>query len=81
MTVHAATADPDEFAGVHELPAHNRIVEIFYSISAWFWRDMVMTGEFNADGMVTAPYDASVSPAGPFITALDAYIDAGGTLN
>lgn len=82
MTVHALPFDPDEFSGVHDLPAHNRIVEVFYSISDWFWRDMVATGGFDADGTpLTAPYDASATPAGPFITALDAYIDAGGTLN
>jgi hypothetical protein len=81
MTAHSALADPDEFAGVHDLPAHARVVEVFYSISAWFWRDMICYHADAHSSPLYLPYDASISPAGPFITALDAYIDAGGTLN
>lgn len=79
MNVHALPVDPDEFAGVHELHALGRIVEIFYSIRSWYWRDMVCTGQTDGSGRtVRVPLDTSISPAGPFITALDAYVDAGG---
>lgn len=81
MNVNSALADPDEFAGVHELHEHARYVEVFYSISSWFWRDMVCYQADAHSSPLYLPWDASISPAGPFITALDAYIDAGGTLN
>lgn len=79
MNIHSLPVDPDEFGGIHDLIVHNRIVEVFYSISSWYWRDMINTGGFDADGTpIAVPLDASISPAGPFITALDAYVDAGG---
>lgn len=79
MNVLSLPVDPDEFGGIHELPGLFRIVEVFYSTRAWFWRDMINTGGFDEDGTpIAVPLDASISPAGPFITALDAYVDAGG---